>query len=114
MKNNKYKILVLSNLKEKSAQALSYAAKLSKEIDANVELFYVKAATEVIQTENALSAMRVLRGVFNQTDKKTGMLKAITSNYLTLFLKKQPDLKGKILDLKYEKYDDKIIITTEI
>jgi len=52
--------------------------------------------------------------VLNQTDRTTGMLKAITSNYLTLFLKKQPDLKGKILDLKYEKYDDEIIITTEI
>ncbi|WP_296317060.1 universal stress protein [Winogradskyella sp. UBA3174] len=70
MKNDKYKILVLSDLKEKSAQALSYAAKLSNEIDANVELFYVKEATEIMQTENPLSAMRILSEVCNQTDKK--------------------------------------------
>lgn len=70
MKNNKYKILVLSNLKEKSVQALNYAAKLSNEIDANVEFFYVKAATEVAQTENPLSAMRVITEFCNKTDKK--------------------------------------------
>ncbi len=70
MRNNKYKILVLSDLKEKSAQALSYAAKLSNEIDANVEFFYVKEATEVTQTENPLSAMRIISEVCNQTDKK--------------------------------------------
>ncbi|WP_034060677.1 universal stress protein [Lacinutrix jangbogonensis] len=70
MKNNKYKILVLSDLKEKSGQALSYAAKLSNVIDANVEFFYVKDATDVIQTENPLSAMRVISEVCNQMDKK--------------------------------------------
>jgi hypothetical protein len=70
MKNNKYKILVLSDLREKSAQALAYAAKLSNEIDANVEFFYVKAANEVAQTENPLSAMRVITEVYNKTDKK--------------------------------------------
>ena len=70
MKNNKYKILVLSDLKEKSIQALSYAAKLSKEIDANVEFFYVKPLTEVAQTENPLSAIQIIRQVCNQTDKK--------------------------------------------
>ena len=70
MKNNKYKILVLSDLKEKSAQALSYAAKLSNEIDANVEFFYAKDATEIIRTEDALSAIRIIREVSNQIDRK--------------------------------------------
>jgi len=70
MRKNKYKILVLSDLKEKSAQALSYAAKLSNEIDAHVEFFYVKAAKEITQTENPLSAMRIISEVCNQTDKK--------------------------------------------
>lgn len=69
MKNNKYKILVLSDLKEKSVQALSYAAKLSNEIDAKVEFFYVKSATELAQTENPLLTMRVITEVCNQTDK---------------------------------------------
>lgn len=74
MKNNNYKIVVLSDLKEKSAQALSYAAKLSKEIDANVEFFYVKEATEVTQCENPLSSMSIIREVCNKTDKKVKAL----------------------------------------
>lgn len=70
MKNNKYKILVLSDLKEKSSQILNYATRLSKEIDANVELFYVKEASEVAQIGNPLSAMRVLSEVSTKIDKK--------------------------------------------
>lgn len=70
MKNNKYKILVLSDLKEKSIQALSYAAKLSKEIDANVEFFYAKSATEVAQTADALSAISVITEVSNKIGEK--------------------------------------------
>lgn len=76
MKNNKYKILVLSDLKEKSIQALSYAAKLSKEIDANVEFFHVKSATEVSQTEDPLSAISVITEVSKKTDKKIKSLVA--------------------------------------
>jgi len=70
MKNNRYKILVLSDLKKKSVQVLDYASKLSNEIDANIELFYVKAATEVAETENPLSAMRIISDVSNRIDKK--------------------------------------------
>ena len=70
MKNNRYKILVLSDLKEKSMQVLRYAAKLSKEIDAAVEFFYVKDAAEVTQIENPLTAMRVISELCNKTDKR--------------------------------------------
>ena len=70
MENNKYKILVLSDLKEKSTLALSYATKLSNEIDANVEFFYAKEGTEVLRTEDAVSAMAVIRDVRNRTEKK--------------------------------------------
>ena len=70
MKSNKYKILVLSDLKETANQTLSYAANLSKEIDAYVEVFYVKKATEVIDTENPLSALRVISEICNKTEKK--------------------------------------------
>lgn len=52
--------------------------------------------------------------VLNQTDKKTGMLKAITSNYLTVFLKNRKGLKGNILDLKYDKCDDSMLINGNI
>ena len=70
MKNNNYKILVLSDLKEKSIQALSYAAKLSNEIDANVEFFYAKSATEVEQTEDPLSAINIITEVSKKIDEK--------------------------------------------
>jgi predicted peroxiredoxin len=70
MKSNKYKILVLSDLKETASQTLIYAANLSKEMDADVEVFYVKKATEIIETENPLSAIRVISDVCNKTDKK--------------------------------------------
>ncbi|SDR69793.1 Universal stress protein family protein [Formosa sp. Hel1_31_208] len=70
MKNNKYKILVLSDLKQSAEKTLRYAAKLSLEIDANVEFFYAKEATEVVQTENPLSAMRTISEVCNQTERK--------------------------------------------
>lgn len=70
MRNNKYKILVLSDLKEKSFQALSYAAKLANEIDANVELFYAKSATEVTQAEDPVSALRIITEVSKETDKR--------------------------------------------
>ncbi|MFT4781295.1 MAG: nucleotide-binding universal stress UspA family protein [Pseudohongiellaceae bacterium] len=70
MKSNKYKILVLSDLKETASQTLSYAANLSKEIDADVEFFYVKKVTEIIETENPLSALREISDACNKTDKK--------------------------------------------
>lgn len=87
MKNNKYKILVLSDLKEKSVIALSYAAKLSKEIDANVEFFYAKDATEVARTEDALSANRTIMEVRNQTDRKIKELVTPISKENTIKIK---------------------------
>ncbi|MDD9304534.1 MAG: tRNA (N(6)-L-threonylcarbamoyladenosine(37)-C(2))-methylthiotransferase MtaB [Desulfobacter sp.] len=46
---------------------------------------------------------RILKGlVQHQKDKKTGMLKAVTSNYITLLFEGTEDLKGKIVDLVYD------------
>ncbi|WP_051229697.1 universal stress protein [Psychroserpens burtonensis] len=70
MKSNKYKILVLSDLKQTASLALGYAANVSQEIDADVEVFYVKKATEVIETESPLSAIRIISEVCRQTEKK--------------------------------------------
>ena len=50
----------------------------------------------------------------NKPDKKTGMLKAITSNYLTVLLKGGPELYGKILDLVPEQWDKDLIIKGQI
>jgi threonylcarbamoyladenosine tRNA methylthiotransferase MtaB len=48
--------------------------------------------------------------VQNKPDKKTGMLKAVTSNYLTVLLKGGPELCGKILDLVLEQWDKDLIV----
>nr|WP_320192547.1 tRNA (N(6)-L-threonylcarbamoyladenosine(37)-C(2))-methylthiotransferase MtaB [uncultured Desulfobacter sp.] len=61
-----------------------------------------------------LNRGRVLQGlVQNQRDRHTGMLKAITTNYLTVFIKDEGDtqgiqdnLKGKIVNLKYDQSGD--------
>jgi threonylcarbamoyladenosine tRNA methylthiotransferase MtaB len=52
--------------------------------------------------------------VQNKPDKKTGMLKAITSNYLTVLLKGRPELYGKILDLVPEQWDKDLIVKGRI
>ena len=57
-----------------------------------------------------LNRGRVLQGLIqNQRDRHTGMLKAITTNYLTVFIEDEgnaqgipDDLKGKIVNLKYD------------
>lgn len=55
---------------------------------------------------------RSLRGLVQHTpDRKTGMLKAVTSNYLTLLVEGKDAFRGKILDLVYEQCDkDKTLI----
>lgn len=58
---------------------------------------------------------RTLEGlVQNASDPKTGRLKAVTSNYLTIFLEKNKCLKGKILDLIPEQCDSNMKIIGKI
>ena len=52
--------------------------------------------------------------VQNKPDKKTGMLKAITSNYLTVLLNGKPELCGKILDLVPEQCDSNLTVRGRI
>jgi len=55
---------------------------------------------------------RILKGLIqNQRDRRTGMLKAVTTNYLTILIKNEKDahgnpdsLKGQIVNLKYDQY----------
>ena len=52
--------------------------------------------------------------VQHKPDTQTGMLKAITSNYLTVFLNETHDIKGKIIDLIPEQCDSDINIIGRI
>ena len=53
---------------------------------------------------------RILKGLIqNQRDRRTGMLKAVTTNYLTVLIQNEKDtrgnpdsLQGKIVNLKYD------------
>jgi threonylcarbamoyladenosine tRNA methylthiotransferase MtaB len=53
---------------------------------------------------------RILKGLIqNQRDRRTGLLKAVTTNYLTVLIKNEKDahgnpdsLKGQIVNLKYD------------
>lgn len=58
MKQNKYKILVLSDLKATTANALKSAVSLAKMIGGDIEFFHVKNPTEVVERDNQLSAIR--------------------------------------------------------
>ncbi|MCK4767285.1 MAG: tRNA (N(6)-L-threonylcarbamoyladenosine(37)-C(2))-methylthiotransferase MtaB [Desulfobacula sp.] len=52
--------------------------------------------------------------VQHKPDTQTGMLKAITSNYLTVFLNETHDIKGKIIDLIPEQCDSDMNIIGRI
>lgn len=70
MGNNKYKILVLSDLKDTSSTALKSTIGLAKMIDADIHLFYVKNPTDIIEKDNQLSAIRVINDEYTSTNKK--------------------------------------------
>ncbi len=70
MRNNKYKILVLSDLKETTDCTLQNALKLSKTIDADIEFFHVKKPTDIVDTDSQLSAMRSINKEYVVTEKK--------------------------------------------
>lgn len=60
MGNNKYKILVLSDLKEGTNSTIKNAVNLSKIINADIEFFHVKKPTDIVERESQLSAMRII------------------------------------------------------
>jgi len=49
---------------------------------------------------------KILQGLVQKTqDRQSGFLKAVTSNYLTILLKKDETLKGKLVDLTFDQWD---------
>lgn len=60
MKEHKYKILVLSDLKESADSVLKSAVSLSQIIGGETNLFHVKKPTDIIDRESQLSAYRTI------------------------------------------------------
>jgi threonylcarbamoyladenosine tRNA methylthiotransferase MtaB len=52
--------------------------------------------------------------VQNRTDSRTGRLVAVTRNYLTLYLKEDPSLKGCVANVTYDRWDENLNISGEL
>ncbi len=70
MENNRYKIVVLSDLKGTSNKILRSTVGLAKMINGDIELLFVKKATDIVNVDNQLSAMRTINSAHTVTDSK--------------------------------------------
>ena len=70
MKINKYKILILADLNKSISKTIKGSISLAKIVDADINLFYVKKPTEVVDKESQLSAMRTINKEYFSIDKK--------------------------------------------
>ena len=70
MRNNKYKILVLSDLKKSPSTILKSTVSLAKIIDGDIKFFHVKKPSDVVERESQLSAMRTINQEQIITGKK--------------------------------------------
>ncbi|WP_338357204.1 universal stress protein [Yeosuana marina] len=82
MKKNKYKILVLTDLKDSTSTTIKSTISLSKMIDGDIELFYVKNASDVVKRDNQLSAIRTINGEYRAANKKIqNLIKSVSDDY---------------------------------
>jgi nucleotide-binding universal stress UspA family protein len=69
MKNN-YKILVLSDLKSDVKSILKSSISLAKMIHGDLNFFHVKGATDIVEKDNQLSAIRSINSEYKTINKK--------------------------------------------
>lgn len=82
MKNNKYKILVLSDLKKTASTTIKSSVSLAKMIDAEIALFHVKKHIDIVDRDNQLSAIRTLNEEHNNTKKKMeALIHSVSEDY---------------------------------
>lgn len=70
MKKNRHKILVLSDLKKSTSTILKSTVSLAKMVDGDIQLFYVRKPTDVVEKDNQLSAIRTINSEYRKTEKK--------------------------------------------
>jgi len=79
---SKYKILVLSDMKDTTANTIKNGISLAKIIDAEIHLFHVKKPTEVVGQESQLSAIRTLNRTYVSTDSEIqNMIEPISKDH---------------------------------
>jgi hypothetical protein len=66
----KYKILVLSDLKSSAVNTLKSSVSLAKMTNGQIEFFYVKNPTDIVERENQLSAIRTINKEYINVNKK--------------------------------------------
>ncbi len=71
---SKHKIVVLSDLGDSTTTSMNTAICLAKRTNANIHFFHVKKPTEIINTDNQLSAKRALNSKFIKTNKEINKL----------------------------------------
>ncbi|MDO5969337.1 universal stress protein [Flavivirga aquimarina] len=78
MKSNKYKILVLSDLKDSSDTTIKTTANLTKFISGDIDLLYVKKPIDIVESDNQLSSMRTInRDYIASKNKIESIIKSI-------------------------------------
>lgn len=68
MKNNRYKILVLSDMKDATANTIKSGVSLAKMIGGDLQFFHVKKPTDIVEKESQLSAIRTINRSYVKTD----------------------------------------------
>ena len=82
MKNNRYKILVLSDLKDSTNSILKSSVSLAKMINGDVAFFHVKKATDVVENDSQLSAIRIINKLHTKTRSQIQyLIDAISKDY---------------------------------
>ncbi|PKQ44988.1 universal stress protein [Confluentibacter flavum] len=79
---NKPKILVLSNLKNSTINILKSTISLAKMVDGDIQFFYVKKPTEIVEKDNQLSANRAINQEHNVIENKIqNLINPISKDY---------------------------------
>ncbi len=66
----KYKIVVLSDLNKSSSTTLRSTIGLAKIIHGEIEVFHVKKPSDIVESDNQLSAMRTINSKHTKVDKE--------------------------------------------
>ena len=66
----KYKILVLADLNKKEENTLKSCVSISKIVNAEISLLYIKKPTELVEKDHQLAVIRAINKDYVSTDKK--------------------------------------------
>ena len=109
----KYKILVLSDLNKSTSKTLKSSVSLAKIVNADINFFYVKKPTDVVQKESQLSAMRTINKEYFSIDKTIkNLIAPISKEYNTPInhIFKIGNLKNEIEQYIVENKPDIIVL----